>query len=98
MTTTYKGSPVHTWADGFGNWHARVDFPSHGYGNAGEYALDAHWDAIRAAARRAIRAELTERMSARVCIAPVRVEVESQGIHASSNVWHSVTFRERVTA
>ena len=93
MTTTYKGNPVHTWADGFGNWHARVDLP-----DGGEYALGSHWSAIRAAARRAIRAELTERMSARACLAPVRIEVVAHDANMSSSFWHSVTFKERVTA
>ena len=93
---------ITTHADGFGNWHARVEFPEHGYGNAGEHALERHWDTIRRSARRAIRREIVQREQRRgetlaqtsARIRPVRVEVEAQGIYASSNVWYSVTFKE----
>lgn len=103
--TTYKGKQVTTWADSFGLWHARVNFPDTGYGNTGALSIERNWDSIRAAARRAIRAELIEREAthdrgarpahmAAQWLAPVRLEVESHGIHASSNIWHSVTFKE----
>lgn len=100
--TTYKGKPVTVWADGFGTWYARVDLPDTGYGNTGALSIDRNWDSIRAAARRAIRSEVIEREQTRTetraqtsaRLAPTRIEVEAHGIWASSNIWHSVTFKE----
>ncbi|WNY15204.1 hypothetical protein SEA_MACGULLY_102 [Rhodococcus phage MacGully] len=46
------GEQVTVWADGFGRWFARVDFPEPGYGP--QY-LDGAIDRIRAKARRAIK-------------------------------------------
>lgn len=89
--TTYRGKTVKTYADGFGVWHATVAFPDSGYGNAGDLDLDRHWNAIRAAARRAIRAEILARQPGP--ISPVRIEVAAQDI-APSNVWFGVTFKE----
>lgn len=89
---------VATWADGFGVWHARVIFPQHGYGNTGEHDLDRHWDSIRQLARRAIRREIVAREATHADLTlkglRVAIEVEAQGIHASSNIWYSVTFKE----
>lgn len=92
MKTTYKGRPVTTYADGFGRWHAHVELPDSGYGNTGDLNLELHWDSIRAAARRAIRAELVERGSIGDGYA-VRLDVHKQGIYATG-VWHSVEFVE----
>ncbi len=54
----YATETVTTYADGFGRWHARVQFPEPGYGP--QY-LDANIDRIRAKARRAIRREMLAR-------------------------------------
>lgn len=83
---------VHTYADGFGIWHARVEFPSPGYGPG---YLDAEWSRIRAKARRAIRREILARAPRGgapgwVC----RVEVVANDLD-SLNRMHSVTFAER---
>lgn len=53
-----KDETVTTWANAFGRWHARVDFPAPGYGPG---YLDGHVDRIRAKARRAIRREIGQR-------------------------------------
>ena len=55
------GDKVTTHADGFGNWHAVIECRDGGYGNAGQWAIDRHWDRLRAMARRAIRRELVAR-------------------------------------
>lgn len=51
---------LHTWADGFGTWHCRIDF-TYGAGNtgAGEQLISN----ARRAAQRAIRAEIIARSS-----------------------------------
>ena len=57
MRNVVPGETVTTWADGFGVWHARVDF-------AGEYDSDdigLHRSRLRRKAQRAIRRELEER-------------------------------------
>lgn len=56
--TDRKSETVTTWADAYGRWHARIDFPFPGYGPA---HMNAHADRIRAKARRAIRRELESR-------------------------------------
>lgn len=85
-----------SWADGFGLWHCRVEFGSHGYGNTGFYALERHWDSIRGTARRAMRREIQSRSALDLIGKRLRIEVEAQGIHASTNVWYSVTFKESI--
>lgn len=91
MTTNY-GETVTTWADGFGIWHARVDFPAPGYGPG---FLDQHIDRIRAKARRAIRREILAREAGP--IAPVRVHVSANDLD-SANRMRSLTFAEVSTA
>lgn len=80
---------VTTWADGFGRWHARVNFGGIGYGPA---YLDQHIGRIRARARRAIRRELLARESDP--IRPVRVEVVANDLDAM-NVMRSITYAEK---
>lgn len=81
---------VDTWANGFGVWHARVNFIEPGYGP--QY-LDSHIDRIRAKARRAIRRELLSR-GAISRDWRVAVEVESSDLD-SMNVMHSITYVEK---
>ena len=93
---------VETWADGFGVWHARILCASHGYGNAGEYALDRHWTRLRAMARRAIRRELELRDA---IVKPGRgstdpawrlnLEIVKVSEYASSGVIYALEFKER---
>jgi hypothetical protein len=56
MTT--QAETVTTWANGYGIWHARVNFPANGYTD--EYLAN-HGRRIRAKARRAIRREIEAR-------------------------------------
>lgn len=92
--TTFHGKPVTTWVDSIGTWHARVQFPDTGYGNTGELSLDRHWGSIRAAARRAIRAELEARTGL-AAIAPVRLEVRNVCQAPSTMVHYWAEFAER---
>ena len=80
---------VTTWADSRGRWHARVDFPYPGYGDA----LAGEWDRIRAKARRAIRRELEARGEIGAGYA-VRVELVRSTQHPSALTTTSVTFAE----
>lgn len=89
--TTYKGKPVTTWADGYGLWHARVEFPDTGYGNTGELSLEANWDSIRAAARRAIRDEIESRGGLSTGL---RTEVRNVYQAPSTMVHYSAEFAE----
>lgn len=82
---------VTTWANGFGTWHCRVDFPAPGYGP--QY-LDGHIDRIRAKARRAIRREILLRSPAGFVLAPVRVEVADSNLDAMNRM-RSITYAER---
>lgn len=81
---------VTTWADGFGIWHARVTFPSPGYGPD---HLAANIDRIRAKARRAIRREILERAPRDARIGAVRVHVSANSLD-HMNVMRSITFAE----
>lgn len=94
-----------TWADGFGNWHARVEFePALSVNDSRrEFNLDAKWDTIRRAARRAILRELTEReqtTSETYGQAEARmrdylkIEVETTSDRQGFGILHSVTFKE----
>lgn len=80
---------VTTHTDGYGIWHARVSFPSPGYG---PQFLAGNIDRIRAKARRAIRKEILARVNAP--IGSVRVEVFTTNLD-SFNRMHSITYRER---
>lgn len=51
---------LHTWADGFGTWHCRIDF-TYGAGNTGEG--ERLISNAERAAKRAIRAEIIARSS-----------------------------------
>lgn len=70
MNEPMSDETVTTWADGFGSWHARVDFPYPGYGNV---YMDENIDRIHAKARRAIRREILAREAGP--IGPVRIHV-----------------------
>lgn len=85
---TLDRETVHTWADGFGVWHARVSFPSPGYGPS---YLAERMAGIRARARRAIRAEILAREAGPA--GPVRVEVTANELD-HMNLMHSITFSE----
>lgn len=74
-------SDVHTWADGFGVWHARVR--QYGAGSL---------DGAQSVARRAIRDELTERAPRNAVLSPVRLHTESVE-HRDDHT--AFTFRER---
>lgn len=82
------GESVVTWMDGFGVWHARVAFPSPGYGPD---HLDKQVHRIRAKARRAIRREILARQNGP--IHPVRVHVEANSLD-HMNRMHSITYKE----
>lgn len=94
MGISYVGETVHTWADAFGIWHARVTFPG-GYGPS---HLGANIDRIRAKARRAIRREIVEREGKwhdpnlrgyRCAVHVVANDLDHM------NLMHSITFAER---
>lgn len=89
-THGWQDETVTTWADGFGTWHARVNFSGIGYGPA---YLDQHIDRIRAKARRAIRREILARQAGP--ISPVRVHVTANDLD-SMNVMRSITYSETV--
>lgn len=80
---------VHTWADSFGRWHARVTFPGIGYGP--QY-LNGEIARIRAKARRAIRREIAARQGEQRFT--VRVKVAANDLD-HMNVMRSITFAER---
>jgi hypothetical protein len=84
------GETVTTYANGFGIWHARVDFPSPGYGPG---YLRAHGDRIRAKARRAIRREILARERDGITLRPVRVHVSHNDLN-HMNQMRSLTFAE----
>lgn len=82
---------VSTWADGFGRWHARVQFPEPGYGRV---QVEREADRVRARARRAIRREL----AAREKLGPgwkCRVQIVD-AITGPGLVMRSITYAERV--
>ncbi len=80
---------VTTWANGFGRWFAKVEFPTSGYG---PQHLEANIDRIRAKARRAIRREINARQELTSDYF-VYVQVEESDID-SLNVMHSITYGE----
>lgn len=86
----YRNERATTWADGFGVWHVRIDFPAPGYDPD---ELRGHIDRLRRKAGRAIRAELTVRSE----LGPgwkVRL-VPAGKAQTADGVTQSVTFRER---
>lgn len=87
-----NGETVHTLADSFGVWYARITFPDGGYGPD---HLKANADRIRAKARRAIRRQILAREAGP--IRPVRVEVVKNDVD-HMNVMHSITYKERTDA
>jgi len=89
--TLYRGKPVTVTANGFGLYSARVDLPDTGYGNTGGLALDGHWAGIRAAARRALRAELGDQIGAGY---QLRLEVTANRFD-HTNIARSFTFTEK---
>lgn len=81
---------VITYANGYGIWHARIEFPAPGYGPA---YLEASSDRIRAKARRAIRREVALREEvSRTWIC--RLEISDNDLDPQ-NVMRSITYRER---
>jgi len=83
-----NGETVHTWADAFGAWHARITFPAPGYGPA---HLRGEIRRIRAKARRAIRREILARERG-----PIRVRIEvTANDENSQGQMQSITFGER---
>lgn len=81
---------VTTWADGFGRWHARVNFPAPGY----------DWDTfradtkrLRAKARRKIRRELTERQNLQ---ADYQLNIEHISDVVRGDMIQAVTYAEVV--
>ena len=79
---------ITTWADGFGNWHAKVTFPYPGYGP--QY-LESNIDRIRAKARRAIRREILARQNG--AIKAVKVYVSANELD-HMNRMQSITYGE----
>lgn len=79
---------IETWADGFGNWHARVHLaiatPSDG--------LDI--DSVRRVARRAIRREVEARQTVGQGYR-FRIVVDKTDLGADNRLY-SITFREKV--
>lgn len=92
MTTnspTRTNETVETWADGFGIWHARINFLDHGYG---PQFLDGQVDRLRAKARRAIRREVIAREGYHP---DMRITVKVEELKLDSlNVAHSITYVE----
>ncbi len=80
---------VHTWADSFGVWHARVEFPGAGYGPT---HLEGQITRIRAKARRAIRREVAARQGAQRFT--VRVQVVGNDLD-HLNRMRSIEYAER---
>jgi hypothetical protein len=96
--TTYKGKLVTVKGDPFTEMlTATVDFPDSGYGNTGDLNIERHLPSIRMAARRAILERLREELGADALAdkESLHLEIVAQGIHGN-NVWHSITFREKV--
>lgn len=85
------GETIHTWADGFGNWHAKVTFPAPGYDGA---QMKEHGPEARRKAQRAIRRGLEIRHQPGT-LAPVRIVLERWDLD-DDNVTHSVTYAEVV--
>ena len=87
---------ITTWADGFGVWHARADFP-YGCGNTGD------GERLFANARRAARAAIvrerttreTERDARRRMSAYLRLKVVANRERPSSGALASITWAER---
>ena len=78
-----------TYADGFGNWNARVEFP------VATPLQDIRDDSVRRVARRAIKRELEER-APRHGLQGYRVKIVlDKTVYGSENKVCSITFTER---
>lgn len=87
MTT--ETETVHSFADGFGVWHATVTFTE----PVGPAWLDANIDRVRAKARRHIRKNIKNRMWPH-SIGRVYVEVSANRLN-SLNQMSLITYREK---
>jgi hypothetical protein len=88
-----KGETVTTWANGFGVWHAKVEFPYPGYGDY----LDEAIGRIRRKAVRAIRREIIARETTRRGKPRFRCYVEVADNHQDAQGRFTyITYRERV--
>lgn len=85
---TQHDESVHTWADAFGRWHARIEFPSPGI-LPQEFTANA--ERLRAKARRVIRTEITRRETVGT---GWQCRVERAETDERVGYVHSVTFRE----
>lgn len=100
-----RHATITTWANGFGQWRARVEFPHTLSENdpRPEYNLHHHWANLRRKARTAIINELVQREQktnetreaavSRIRQALPNLHVIDQGLTAQ-NTWTSVTFGE----
>lgn len=79
-----------SWADGFGIWHCRVDFPSPGVGNSPEAEAMKH--RAMDAAKRRIRNEITARQN--LPVGRLSYEVTANKIDSLNRMW-SITISER---
>jgi hypothetical protein len=84
-----RAENVYTWADAFGNWHAKVIFAE----SVDAGFLSQHYDRIRTKARRAIRAELLLRQAPDT-LGPVRV-VALPVSFDYADLTHSMTYVEK---
>ena len=98
---TAKDYTITTWANGFGVWHARADFP-YGCGNAGE------GERLLANARRAARRRILHEIAIREACAgttvsvvmrelspELRLEVVANRDRPSSGALASITWAEK---
>ena len=81
-----KAATVHTWADGFGRWHARVTFAT----PIAAESID--WSNVRRRARRAMRTEIIERQGVGEIV--LRSMLESTDKDDAGNV-ASVVYAEK---
>ncbi len=81
-------STVHTWADGFGVWHGRVEFARP------TFAYDV--TAARTKARRAIRKELLERSNGYDKLPDTKIELVAVKTDLGTGAVLSIEFREKV--
>lgn len=79
---------AHTWADGFGVWHARIGLPGNGYT---PQQLEANKERIRSKARRAIRREIGIRQAPQSFTVHLQVAGSDLG---ANNLTRSITYKE----